>query len=96
MRVWGGVVMNRWKEILGPSNDCRLIVKARSKAEALRTMNAAISNEYRRSDFDHFFGESGNNLDLALCDYEGLTVWVRNDDRCLRIYDERRGGKLPC
>jgi hypothetical protein len=94
MRVWGGSILNRWKE-LGPADTCRLVVKANSKAEAFRLINVVRApTTYRKSDFDHFFGETGNSLDLALCDYEGLTVWVRNDDVCLRVYDERRGGKL--
>lgn len=89
MKVWGGYQGNYWGKILGDKDGCRLIVKAPSKAEAVRVLNDKLRLNCSMNHFNHFFSESGNNLDLALCSVDAVTVWVYNDDVCLRIYDER-------
>lgn len=90
MKVWGGSLGNHWPKILGNADACRLIVKAHSKAEAIRVLAECTPRAPSTGDFNHFYAESGNTLDHALCGSgDWVTVWVYNDDVCLRIYDER-------
>lgn len=93
MRVWGGTTGNRWKATLKGNDMVRIIVKANSRAQAMRTLNLVVKPAFTAGDFGHFFGESGNDLDLALCRREDVQVWVYYDDACLKLYDASRGGE---
>jgi hypothetical protein len=91
MRVWGGTISNRWQARIKGSETLRIIVMANSRAEAMRTVNQLVVRPFTAGNFAHFFSESGNNLDLALCRREDVQVWVYYDDACLKLYDAARG-----
>jgi hypothetical protein len=94
MKVWGGVWANHWKKLLGEAAQCRLIVKAHSRAEAVRVLNEVCKLTTSANYFRDFFSESGNPRDLVLCDGDWITVWVYNDNVCLRVYDARNPSEV--
>lgn len=88
-KVYGGNEANRWKQRIGDSNSCQVYVKAKSKAHAVRILDAVIGGGMTIGHFNDYWSVTGNPIGLALCFVDVAQVWVGRDEAWARIYDSR-------